>query len=136
MYYDAKITIPANTPQNSPVIERLKLTKGIIHRAEVEFPEGCAGLAHVTICQAIHQVFPTNPDGDFNSDNFVIAWNDFLSLEVEPYEVQLLGWNEDDTYEHTITVRIGILPREILQPPAAEAGMIQRIYRLVFGGSA
>jgi hypothetical protein len=28
----------------------------------------------------------------------------------EPFELYLIGWNEDDTYPHTVTVRFDMTP--------------------------
>ena len=46
MLYVLALTIPANTAEATPYEEDLKLTDGVITRVEVEFPAGCAGLAH------------------------------------------------------------------------------------------
>lgn len=116
MYYDYSFIIPANTTQASPHTEDVKLTHGVIHRVEVGFPQGCAGLAHLQIKRALHQVWPTNPQGSFNTDDYTIPINEFYELFTEPYILTLVGWNLDDTYDHTLEVRIGILPAKVLMP--------------------
>lgn len=116
MYYDFSFTIPANTPQASPHIEDIKLTRGVIHRVEIGFPRGCAGLAHLQIKRSVHQVWPTNPQGSFKTDGYTIAFNEFHKFFSEPYTLTLVGWNLDDTYPHTLEVRIGILPEKVLMP--------------------
>ena len=110
MYYDIPVTIPANTPELSPIEVEVKLTHGVIHRVEVEFPAGCAGLAHLQILRYDHQIYPTNPEGSFNTDDYIVPIDDYFELIEAPYTLKLRGWNLDDTYEHTITVRIGIYP--------------------------
>lgn len=116
MYYDVSFTIPANTAQASPTRQDVKLTRGIIHRVEIGFPGGCAGLAHLQIKRSVHQVWPTNPQGSFNTDGYVIPINEFYELFTEPYILTLVGWNLDDTYPHTLEVRFGILPARVLMP--------------------
>ncbi len=108
MIYSYAFAIPANTPQGSPETYDLKLTHGIIHRVEVEFPPGCAGLAHLVVERYGSQLWPTNPDGDLASDDYAIAWDEDYELTEAPYSVKLRGWNDDDTYAHTITLRVAL----------------------------
>lgn len=109
MYYDFSFTIPANTARASPYTEDVKLTHGIINRVEVGFPRGCAGLAHLQLRRSLHQLWPTNPQGSFNTDGYTIAFNEDQDFYTEPYILTLVGWNLDDTYDHTLEVRIGII---------------------------
>ncbi len=115
MFYDRALTIPANTARASVVSSELVLTYGVIHRVEVEFPEGCAGLAHFRVRRFEHQVWPTNPGGDFATNGHVITWNDYLQMYDEPFTLQLEGWNVDNTFPHTITLRVGVLPRSVAE---------------------
>lgn len=127
MYYDFSFTIPANTAKASPEELDVKLTHGIIHRLEIGFPRGCAGLAHFVILEGLHQRWPTNPQGSFNTDGYTIAFNEHLKFTHEPYILTLSGWNLDDTYDHTLEVRIGILPSEVLIPGIPTMGPLRRI---------
>jgi len=128
MYYDFSFTIPANTTKASPHTEKVKLTHGIIHRVEVGFPPGCAGLAHCVIREGLHQHWPTNPDGSLNDDSYTISFNEFLELTRRPYTLTLAGWNLDDTYDHTLEIRIGVLPIDVLMP---EETFIQAFKKLL-----
>lgn len=114
MFYDVSFTIPANTTKAAPTELDVKLTHGVVHRVEIGFPSGCAGLAHLQIRNALNQVWPTNPEGDFNTDDYTIPIDDYYELFEEPYILTLVGWNLDDTYSHTLEVRLGILPPEVL----------------------
>lgn len=108
MIYAFRLTIPANTLETAPSRETVRLTHGIIHRLEIEFPAGCAGLAHCKILRGLHQVWPTNPDGDFASDDHAIAFDTDYPLTDLPTDLILVGWNVDDTFPHTLTFRIGM----------------------------
>lgn len=129
MFYDFDLPIPANTPADDPAILDVELTHGIIHRVEIEFPGGCAGLVYVAIRQALHQLWPLNPGGAFHSDSHTIAWDDRLPWLQVPYNLQLVGWSLDDIYPHTIPVRIGILPADILEAPQQSVSLLQRLLR-------
>ena len=112
MFYDFAITIAADTAESDAVTQNLKLTKGVLHRFEVQFPAGCAGLAHIRFEQGAAHLFPTDPEGNFATDDFTIAFDDKVELVTAPFTIQAIAWNLDDTYPHTITVRIGILEGE------------------------
>jgi len=116
MYYDFSFTIPANTLKKSPTELEVKLTSGVIHRVEIGFPSGCAGLVNLAIRKGLHQVWPTNPDGAFNTNDYTITINEFYPLTTAPYKLTLQGWSLDDTYPHTIEVRFALLPPEVLYP--------------------
>jgi len=131
MFYDFALTIPANTLQAAPYTQELKLTAGIVHYVEIEFPSGCAGLAHVQIRQPEATYLPTNPDGSFASDGYVIPIKEHLELGSGENTLKAVGWNLDDTYEHTITIRIGVLLKEQLEPVTGLTALMQRFFRLV-----
>lgn len=131
MFYDFSFPIPANTPQASPITLECKLTHGIIHRVEVGFPPGCAGLAYNQIRDGLHQVWPTNPEGAFNADNYTIVFNEHYDLHTTPYTLILVGWNDDDTFPHTLEVRFGILPKEVLEGRPAARGVLRKLSNLV-----
>jgi len=116
MIYAFSDTVPANTPKANKRRTVMKLGRGIIHDLEVEFPPGCAALAHCTINEGGHQIWPTNEEESFHSDGWVIKFREHYELKNPPYELGLWTWNEDDTYEHTITVRIGLLEKKYVMP--------------------
>ena len=131
MLYVKALTIPANTAAGSPTEEDLQLTDGIITRVEVEFPAGCAGLAHSDARRGRHQVYPTNPGGNLCSDNHVIVWNDYEDLDAEPRVLTIGGWNLDDTYPHTITWRIELTDRDVAERLKSTDSLLQKIGRLL-----
>lgn len=129
MYYDYSFTIPANTTQAAPTTQACKLTHGVIHHVEIDFPYGCAGLVHLQILHALHQLWPTNPEGSFNADDYVISTNEHLELTDTPYIITLQGWNSDDTFDHTLQVRFALLPADILLPETGLATVLRKLTR-------
>ena len=109
MIFEYDLTVPKNTSKLNKVSKNLKLTYGIIHQIDIMFPFGCAGLVKCHINDALHQVFPTNPNGVFKGSGTTITGKVFHEMLFEPFELTLWAWNEDDTYDHTITVRFWIL---------------------------
>lgn len=115
MFYDTTLTISAGTAKTSPATEELHVTHGVIHRVEIEFPAGCAGLVFCTISHQEHQLWPTNPDGYFCSDDYVIAFDDYYEIFGAPYFLKLKGWSPGAYLSHTLKIRVGILPRPIAE---------------------
>jgi len=109
-----------STPKNTPFINRkrteLRLTAGIINQVNFTFPPGCAGLLHLTINHGLYQIWPTNPEESFATDGETISFEEFYELKTEPFTLVAFTWNEDDTYDHTVIVRIGLLPRTVFPP--------------------
>lgn len=131
MLYVLALTIPANTPQDEPCEVELQLTDGVVTHVEVEFPAGCAGLAHSYATQGVHQVWPTNPEADLCSDNHVIAWDDYQDLDTDPRTLTVGGWNEDDTYDHTITWRIELTDRDIAERLKTTDSLLTKVGKLL-----
>jgi len=106
MFYVFPITIPANTLATAKTKTTLKLTAGRITRVHLEFPAGHVGLTHIHVNCGLHQVWPTNPDANFSSSNETISFLEDLQMDYPPFTLEAYAWNLDDTYEHTITLRI------------------------------
>jgi len=108
VFYVFPITIPANTPATAKTKTTLKLTAGRITRVMFEFPAGHVGLTHIHINSGLHQLYPTNPDADFSSSNETIDFAEDLVMDLRPFTLEAYTWNLDDTYDHTITVRLEV----------------------------
>lgn len=114
MIYSYTITTPKNTLEGDKQKTTLKLARGIIHRVEFVFPPGPAGLLHLHINDALHQRWPSNTGENFASDDENIGFHEHLELSREPLELQAYTWNLDDTYPHTVIIRIGLLKRQFV----------------------
>lgn len=133
MIFESDLTVSANTQQASPAELEMDLTHGIIHRLEVWFPPGCRGQVKVVISRNGHQLWPTNADGQLKADAFTISFPVWYELEDRPYKVWVRAWSPGTSYDHNITIRLGVQRREILMPPRAEVGILRRLERLIFG---
>ena len=133
MIYEYNLTIPANTLAASPASLTLPLAPGIIHKFEVEFPAGCNKAVLVTLRRGLHQVFPTNPDGQLAANAYTISYPEYYSVEDKPHQLEAYGWSPDTTYSHTITIRIGVLPRDVLEPGRDAITFLGRLRGLLFG---
>ncbi len=128
-FYEFDVTSPANTLQAAPTEASANLNAGVVTHVGVQIPRGCVGLVHAQIWRADFQVWPTNPDGDFQGDDVVIEWNDEFAIEDEPTSLRLIVWNLDDSFPHTLTFRFALLPLAEAQDRQAASGLVGRIAR-------
>jgi hypothetical protein len=112
MLYDFGITVPAGTAENAPIEATLKLTAGLIFYLSVEFPPGCRGYVYAVVKHGGHQLYPTNPQGALNAENFTVQAWDFYPLKEAPYTLKVLGWSPEADYQHTLTVRVNLIRLE------------------------
>lgn len=114
MIYRYGISTPASTLEANKQKTILKLERGVIHQIDIDFPPGPVGLCHVHINNALHQVWPTNQGEDFAGDDVHISFREHLEIVHPPFELEVYTWNLDDTNEHTIVIRLGILARKFI----------------------
>ena len=127
MVYNFNIEVPQDGSVATSQATRLKLTAGVIHQVEVYFPAGCAGLVHCHINDGLYQVWPSNPDDNMFGDDSLFSFEEDYELDTDPYELTVYAWNEDDTYNHTIRVSLGILPRSVIYPWSERALMYEQL---------
>lgn len=109
MIYAYDITVEAKQTDSPPQKTTLELTTGYIHLVEVVFPPGPSNLVHLTINRGGHQVWPSNPDGDFIGDGIAISFREEYWLLDEPLDLVVHTWSPLATEDHKITVRLGLL---------------------------
>ena len=112
MFFEYDITVTKLTTEATAEETRLPLSKGIINFINVQFPIGCAGLVHCRLEHHTFPHFPSNPSGNFKSDGFIIPVQGPIKFLSEPHEVNVVAWNEDDSLDHTITLRFDITESE------------------------
>ena len=115
MIYTANITTPKDTTETSPKKTSIYITKGLVYRVEFYFPTGSAGLMGVAVFDGLFQVWPSVVGDFFVGEDQMIAFDDMYLKEEAPYEFQCYTYNTDDTYEHFVSVRIGLVSKEGFQ---------------------
>lgn len=130
-YWFSKST-PASTLKASALELELKLTEGVITQVWMLHPEGCHGLAHAAIFEGGHQRWPNNPDEDYHGNDVPMILDDNLAIQT-PALLKLKTWNLDDTYPHTVYVRITVLRGKIDVPTQALIDSLAIIRQLLTG---
>lgn len=120
MLYVFDFETPANTPATAKKRTALRMSAGIIQKIEIVIPPGPAHLLHLQITDGLHQVWPSNEEGDFAGDNDRIDFEDYYELLQPPFELYAYTWNEDEVYPHRVIIRIGVKEPEVapeITPP-------------------
>lgn len=98
------LAIPKSTAQANYLSFNLDLPIGRINRLWLEFPRGVSGLAGIQIYRGVTQIFPLPAGVWFRSDNAIFNFAFSHDMTTEPYFIELRGYNDDDTYQHTIWI--------------------------------
>lgn len=112
MIYQVDLTLPAQTKQTAPVTTEITVPHGRVARVALLFPSGCAGLAHVQIYRNAFQLWPTTPGRSFAGDGHLLSFEEAYRLTSAWNCLVVSGWNDDDSYSHTVSVWIDVLPIE------------------------
>lgn len=115
MFYSQTFTIPPNTPEGSAHDLDFPVCHGVIHYVSIEFEKWCANLLHIQIFRFRQLIFPSTPASSFAADGETISWNDYFEVFEDPYTLTIVGWNDDDFFEWTARIRVGIIPRTIAE---------------------
>lgn len=94
-------TLAKNILSSSPTRVNFNLPIGVIQRIWVEFPRGCSGQVGLSIWRGTNQIFPLPEGAWIRSDNAVMSFAFTHDMRTDPLFVELRGYNEDDTYQHT-----------------------------------
>jgi len=110
--FETSITIPKSTASTAPTTVILGIAHGIITKIMVRPRAGHQNLAHCVILHHEHQIAPSTEGMSLHGEFFPIDWEEYYESYQPPYELKIKGWNDDDTYAHTFTVYVVILPRK------------------------
>ena len=131
MLYSKQITVSASTTEANSSKSYFKVNKGVISNMWITFPAGCAGLVKLRIYHEGHPFLPVNQDNYIAADNYTFQFPVMYEITEEPMRLTVEAWNEDDTYDHTISVLFLILPKALVLPTGATEGILESLKSLV-----
>lgn len=135
MLYELDVTAPANTPATAPEEVELVVVKGVVVKVEVQIPSGPMGLVRAQIFRAGHQLWPSNDGEYFKGDGWIVSWPENYEMADEPLRLTFRVWNLDDTYEHTLTFRVAMVPLAQAEEVRGLPGLFRRLAAAVLGDS-
>jgi len=121
---------PANTAKKDALKTAMPMKEGVVTHVWVLHPPGCKGLAHAQIWHGLHQLWPTNPEASYHGDTFPMEFNEGRQLK-KPVELTLVTWNLDDTYAHSVYMRITIMPEWLAWPYIIVRDLVDVIKKLL-----
>lgn len=133
MLYVKNILLPFGKTEPEATITKIKVWQGVIHRVEVDFPPGQAGLVKVKLYHGAHPIFPVVEGDPIIGDDQVVGGKMWIDLHKKINIVDVKAWNEDDTYNHTPIIRLWVLPKWVLLPAMATEGIIGALRSLFVG---
>lgn len=115
MIYTANITTTNEYTEASPKKTTMHVTKGLVYKVEFYFPSGSAGLMGVAVFDGLYQVWPSNVGEFFIGEDQLISFDDMYLKESAPFELQCYTYNDDEENDHFVSVRIGLVSKEVFQ---------------------
>lgn len=80
---------------------------------EFYFPAGSSGLMGLAVFDGLYQVWPSSVGEFFLSDDETIRFDDLYLKESAPFEFHCYTYNTDETYDHLVIVRIGLVSSDV-----------------------
>lgn len=131
MLYAKHVTFPSGQTEATKSVTHFSINKGWIYRAWLIFPAGCAGLVKVRVEHEGHPIIPINKSDYIKADNYTFELPMFYEVSEEPYQITFEGWNEDESYNHEITLMLLILPKNYILPIGATEGIMESLSNLI-----
>lgn len=113
MFWAFNITILAGTTEKAPKKQTLKLSKGVITSLDVKYPAGCHGMVQVRLLRYESQLVPLSRDEWLTGDDETVHTEGFYELTAKPYQLKFVGSSPGTTYDHTVSVRVLVLPKAV-----------------------
>ncbi|MFQ6052675.1 MAG: hypothetical protein ACE5OO_00390 [Candidatus Bathyarchaeia archaeon] len=131
MVYEFLVTVPANTPADSPVEEEALVHPGVVTHVEVEMAAGCHRMVKCAVYEGTYKMWPRNPEGAMATDAHVIAFNEYIELKRGHNLLKIKCWSPGTTYSHDVTVRIVVMPKHIAAPYTILDGLVNILKRIL-----
>jgi len=104
------ISTPANTTEASPLVTKIKLTRGRLTGGSLYFPSGPAGKLHFLARIGVHQIIPFNTGQNIRLDDTTLPLSLGIDLLEPPYELDCVTWNDSTLYAHVLTLVLHLEP--------------------------
>jgi len=120
MFYTFNLTVTTSHTEASPKIDTLDLSAGVIHQIDFLFPDNSTKNIYVRIFHGGYQLIPSNRLEAIRADNTIISTREFFELPAGSNQLTVHSWNTHATDSFLLSVNIGLLPKNILQPLSFE----------------
>ena len=90
-----------------------------------------APLVKVAIFLGSASMTPSTAGMTISGNGEIVSVPEFINLRKDFNIITIKGFNEDETYDHTIFFRIYVLPKEVLLPVVATEGILASLKSLL-----
>jgi len=129
--YFTMLKIPANTPLDKPAETTLEVEGEVLDELAYLIPPGWSALAHFSIFYGIKQIYPVETGTWVTGDDLYrpvpIRWK----LPESPCKLTIKGYNQDDTYDHSVYLWLLTKPEEEVWPLRILADFVKILKRLM-----
>jgi len=129
--YCKKLTIPANTSENSPASVDFIIKEKLITKMDVSFPPGCSNMVGIKILYGVKRFWPEDPGTYLYGDSEVISWQEHQYLPETYSKLTVYGISPGTSYDHEIVIRMYTLP-EIIAAPGIIFNKLYNFLKKVF----
>jgi len=135
-YWDVNVksTSDADAEKRHPRTRPLKVRKGLrpgrIKGIDVGFPAGCQGLVGAQVYLRETILAPTDPGEWIHGNGQMWHWELDWPVYGAGNYIGIKVYNDDDTYEHTVSVKIDLLPHP--EMPRIET-LLEQILSVLMG---
>lgn len=109
MRYSYDILVPADTGQDDPYTENLRLTPGTLTQVIVRFRAGCHNRVYVAMYESLFQIVPAYGGEAIYADNQTIVIPMNYPVIEPPYELLVQAWSPGTFYDHTLSLWLDLL---------------------------
>jgi hypothetical protein len=127
MLYKISHDVAANTTQQNPDRQKLKITKGVIKGWYIFFPDETADVLHLQIRYHGHQILPINDTENLYGGGCLFDIEENVAVDKAPYELDIYSWNDDDSYPHEYNIHVNILREEAVELGGEIMGLWDKI---------
>jgi len=129
--YFTKLTIPKNTPSDNPATKTIEIEGEVLAEIAFLIPPGWTALAHFAVFYGIKQIYPAELGTWVTGDNLYrhvpLRWR----LPEPNTTLTIKGYNQDDTYPHTVYLWLLTKPEEEALPWRILADFVEILKRLM-----
>jgi len=100
------LSVPANTPVETPVKEELEIEGDYLTRIEVYFPPGCCCLVGFQVRYGESALWPSRLDQYFRGHGYSIGQDKFWPIPERKAKLTLVAFNEDEKYPHNLYINV------------------------------
>lgn len=125
MEYEWDLTVPANTPESSPVVAELRLAKGAIQEGWIYFPLGCVHMVKARVFYHDFQIAPIIRTEWLKGEGARVPFASNFEIDEKPYSLTVKACSPGTTYDHTLTIHISLLPAHLVRPETVIVGNLK-----------